>query len=93
MIVSSLIIVLTGDVDDTDASSQVTLHLLLSVQTILTGREFVSPDISAALTPLQADHTLTSLAALLVLETAGDGQARDGDCQCQSSALPEESLS
>ena len=55
VVVVVVVVVDLGDVDDTD-SSDVGDHLVLLVQTVLTGREFVSPNIPGALAPLQIDH-------------------------------------
>ena len=53
--VDVVVVVDLGDVDDTDRTN-VGHHLVLLVETVLTGRQFVSPNIPRTLTPLQIDH-------------------------------------
>ena len=55
VVVVDVVVVDLGDVDDTD-SPNVGDHLVLLVETVLTGRQFVSPNITGALAPLQIDH-------------------------------------
>lgn len=55
VVVIVVVVVELGDVGDTH-SSNVGDHLVLLVQTGLTGRQFVSPNIPRTLTPLQIDH-------------------------------------
>ena len=54
-VVVVVVVVELGDVDDTH-SSNVGDHLVLLVQAVLTGGQFVSPNIPGALAPLQVDH-------------------------------------
>ena len=55
VVIVVVVVVELGDVGDTH-SSNVGDHLVLLVQTGLTGRQFVSPNIPRTLTPLQIDH-------------------------------------
>ena len=72
-----IVVVHLGHVDGTDSAN---------VKTVLTCRERPtlgrSPDLTRALTSLEVHHGLT---LLVHFEAAGQAQAGNGDCQCQSS--------
>ena len=54
-VVVVVVVVELRDVDDTDGG-HVGDDCVLLVQTVLTGRQFMSPNITGALAPLQIDH-------------------------------------
>ena len=73
------VVVVVGDVDDADtAASNVAHDLILLVKTVFTDGQFMSVDVTSALTPPQADHRFTSFVAGL---EAARGQTGDGDGQ------------
>ena len=85
------VVVVVGDVDDADTAAPNVAHdLILLVKTVFTDGQFMSVDVTSALTPPQADHRFTSFVAGL---EAARGQTGDGDGQCQRTTATQKSLS
>ena len=79
-VVVAVVVLAARDVDDADtAASNITHDLILLVKTVFTDGQFMSVDITSALTPPQADNRLASFVAGL---EAASGQTGDGDGQC-----------
>ena len=85
------VVVVVGDVDDADtAASNVAHDLIFLVKTVFTDGQFMSVDVTSAVTPPQADHRFTSFVAGL---EAARGQTGDGDGQSQRTTATQKSLS
>ena len=79
-VVVAVVVLTARDVDDADtAASDITHDLILLVKTVFTDGQFMSVDITSALTPPQTDNRLASFVAGL---EAARGQTGDGDGQC-----------